>query len=91
MTNLLSPLLFFSFFAVCADLKILDSLSYFTGHTKDSTGRSEFVAGKTSASNAVDGAIKIVTVAVSATYLSASQCMSCVLRGIFVFECMTNN
>lgn len=37
---------------------------YFTGHTKDSDGKIEFTAGKTSIGDAVDGAIKIFTVAV---------------------------
>lgn len=37
---------------------------YFTGHTKDPNGTRQFIAGHTKVSHAVDGAIKILTVAV---------------------------
>lgn len=38
---------------------------YFTGNTKGSDGKVQFVAGKTSLSNAMDAVIKIFTIAVS--------------------------
>lgn len=38
---------------------------YFTGHSKNADGTVQFVKGRTSVSDAVDGVIKIVTVAVS--------------------------
>lgn len=37
---------------------------YFTGHSKNPDESVQFIAGKTSLSDAVDGAIKIFTVAV---------------------------
>lgn len=37
---------------------------FFTGHSKDDNNNVEFIAGKTSVGDAVDGAIKIFTVAV---------------------------
>ncbi|KAL4384553.1 hypothetical protein GQ457_15G029500 [Hibiscus cannabinus] len=46
---------------------------YFTGHTKDQNGRTEFVAGKTNVGNAVDGAIKIVTVAVTIVVVAVPE------------------
>ncbi|KAL4383417.1 hypothetical protein GQ457_15G029490 [Hibiscus cannabinus] len=46
---------------------------YFTGHTEDPQGRKEFVAGKTSVGNAVDGAIKIVTVAVTIVVVAVPE------------------
>lgn len=39
---------------------------YFSGHTKDLDGKVQFVAGTTSISDAIDGVIKIFTIAVSA-------------------------
>lgn len=39
---------------------------YFTGYTKNPDGKSQFIRGKTSIGDAVDGAIKIFTIAVSA-------------------------
>lgn len=44
----------------------LCSNRFFTGHGKDPDGKIRFKAGKTSVSDAVDGAIKILTVAVRA-------------------------
>ncbi|KAK8630287.1 hypothetical protein V6N13_079085 [Hibiscus sabdariffa] len=46
---------------------------YFTGHTEDPIGRKEFVAGKTSVGKAVDGAIKIVTVAVTIVVVAVPE------------------
>lgn len=37
---------------------------YFTGHTKNPDGSRQFIAGQTKVGRAVDGAIKIVTIAV---------------------------
>ncbi|KAL4562457.1 hypothetical protein LXL04_034662 [Taraxacum kok-saghyz] len=42
---------------------------FFTGYTEDDEGRIEFIAGKTGVGDAVDGAIKIFTVAVCIYYL----------------------
>ncbi|MQL79888.1 hypothetical protein Taro_012330 [Colocasia esculenta] len=46
---------------------------YFTGHTENPDGSTQFVAGKTSAKNAINGAIKIFTIAVRR--LSACETM----------------
>jgi len=41
-------------------------IRYFSGHTRNSDGTKQFIAGKTRAGHAIDGAIKIITVAVGA-------------------------
>ncbi|XP_027344578.1 calcium-transporting ATPase 9, plasma membrane-type isoform X4 [Abrus precatorius] len=46
---------------------------YFSGHTKDVDGHVEFVAGKTSVSNAVDGVIKIFTIAVTIVVVAVPE------------------
>ncbi|KAH1238129.1 Calcium-transporting ATPase 9, plasma membrane-type [Glycine max] len=46
---------------------------YFSGHTKDLDGNVEFVAGKTSLSNAVDGVIKIFTIAVTIVVVAVPE------------------
>ena len=38
---------------------------YFTGNTKNHDGKTQFIKGQTSVSDAVDGVIKIFTIAVS--------------------------
>ncbi|OWM89048.1 hypothetical protein CDL15_Pgr023894 [Punica granatum] len=48
-------------------------IRYFTGHTKDPNGIVQFRAGKTSVSDAVDGAIKIVTVAVTIVVVAVPE------------------
>lgn len=50
----------------CMLLKWKLVIRYFSGHSKNSDGTTQFTAGRTSASDAVDGAIKIITVAVGA-------------------------
>ncbi|KAK7255053.1 hypothetical protein RIF29_28455 [Crotalaria pallida] len=46
---------------------------YFSGHTKDLDGNKQFTAGKTSASNAVDGVIKIFTIAVTIVVVAVPE------------------
>ncbi|KAL4568321.1 hypothetical protein LXL04_023930 [Taraxacum kok-saghyz] len=46
---------------------------FFTGHTEDNEGRIEFIAGKTSVGDAVDGAIKIFTVAVTIVIVAVPE------------------
>nr|XP_043619549.1 calcium-transporting ATPase 8, plasma membrane-type-like [Erigeron canadensis]XP_043619550.1 calcium-transporting ATPase 8, plasma membrane-type-like [Erigeron canadensis] len=48
-------------------------IRFFTGHTKDEEGRVEFIAGKTSVGDAVDGAIKIFTVAVTIVVVAVPE------------------
>ncbi|KAK1417096.1 hypothetical protein QVD17_26218 [Tagetes erecta] len=48
-------------------------IRFFTGHTKDSDGNIEFIAGKTSVGDAVDGAIKIFTVAVTIVVVAVPE------------------
>ncbi|XP_031251206.1 calcium-transporting ATPase 8, plasma membrane-type-like [Pistacia vera] len=46
---------------------------YFTGHTKSADGRVQFTAGRTSVSDAVDGAIKILTIAVTIVVVAVPE------------------
>ncbi|XP_039154923.1 calcium-transporting ATPase 10, plasma membrane-type-like [Eucalyptus grandis] len=46
---------------------------FFTGHTKNPDGTVQFKAGKTSVSDAVDGVIKIITVAVTIVVVAVPQ------------------
>lgn len=46
---------------------------FFTGHTKTADGRIQFIAGKTKVSDAVDGAIKILTVAVTIVVVAVPE------------------
>ncbi|KAL2930200.1 Calcium-transporting ATPase 8 plasma membrane-type [Bienertia sinuspersici] len=46
---------------------------FFSGHTKNPNGSPEFQAGKTSVSHAIDGAIKIVTVAVTIVVVAVPE------------------
>ncbi|XP_071700936.1 calcium-transporting ATPase 10, plasma membrane-type-like [Rutidosis leptorrhynchoides] len=46
---------------------------FFTGHTKDEKDNIEFIAGKTSVGDAVDGAIKIFTVAVTIVVVAVPE------------------
>ncbi|GAU35731.1 hypothetical protein TSUD_259060 [Trifolium subterraneum] len=46
---------------------------YFSGHTNDLEGNPEFVAGRTSISDAVDGVIKIFTIAVTIVVVAVPE------------------
>ena len=46
---------------------------YFTGHTKNSDGSKQFIPGRTGVGDAVDGAIKIVTVAVTIVVVAVPE------------------
>ncbi|KAG9160379.1 hypothetical protein Leryth_008775 [Lithospermum erythrorhizon] len=46
---------------------------YFSGHSKDDFGNVEFTSGKTSLSHAVDGAIKIFTIAVTIVVVAVPE------------------
>ncbi|MED6216509.1 Calcium-transporting ATPase 10, plasma membrane-type [Stylosanthes scabra] len=46
---------------------------YFSGHTKDPNGNIQFIGGKTKLSKAIDGAIKIVTVAVTIVVVAVPE------------------
>ncbi|KAG8651739.1 hypothetical protein MANES_06G017700v8 [Manihot esculenta] len=48
-------------------------IRFFTGHGKDPDGKIRFKAGKTSVSDAVDGAIKILTVAVTIVVVAVPE------------------
>ncbi|KAL4582556.1 hypothetical protein LXL04_007108 [Taraxacum kok-saghyz] len=54
---------------VAVSVLVILLVRFFTGHTEDDEERIEFIAGKTSVGDAVDGAIKIFTVAVCIYYL----------------------
>lgn len=49
-------------------LRTVLMLRYFTGNTKTSDGKVEFTGGVTSLGDAVDGVVKIFTIAVSLSY-----------------------
>ncbi|KAL2578332.1 hypothetical protein AAZV13_15G001100 [Glycine max] len=57
--------------AVCVLAVLLGR--YFSGHTKDLDGRVQFVAGETSISEAVDGVIKIFTIAVTIVVVAVPE------------------
>ncbi|GAU40189.1 hypothetical protein TSUD_374970 [Trifolium subterraneum] len=46
---------------------------YFSGHTKNADGTQQFTAGKTKVGHAVDGAIKIITVAVTIVVVAVPE------------------
>ncbi|XP_021815956.1 calcium-transporting ATPase 8, plasma membrane-type-like [Prunus avium] len=46
---------------------------YFTGHTKSANGTAQFTAGKTKLGDAIDGAIKIVTIAVTIVVVAVPE------------------
>ncbi|BBG92758.1 autoinhibited Ca(2+)-ATPase 10 [Prunus dulcis] len=46
---------------------------YFTGHTKNANGTPQFEAGKTKFGDAIDGAIKIVTIAVTIVVVAVPE------------------
>ncbi|XP_022929647.1 calcium-transporting ATPase 10, plasma membrane-type-like [Cucurbita moschata] len=46
---------------------------YFTGHTKNPDGSRQFIAGQTKVGRAVDGAIKIVTIAVTIVVVAVPE------------------
>ncbi|CAL5184581.1 unnamed protein product [Lathyrus oleraceus] len=46
---------------------------YFSGHSKNNDGTRQFTAGRTTASDAVDGAIKIITVAVTIVVVAVPE------------------
>ena len=50
----------------CMLLKWELVIRYFSGHTRNADGSKQFIPGKTKAGHAIDGAIKIITVAVGA-------------------------
>ncbi|KAK8937866.1 Calcium-transporting ATPase 9, plasma membrane-type [Platanthera guangdongensis] len=50
--------------SIAALVLVVLLVRYFTGHTKNSNGRVQFNKGQTSVKDAIDGAIKILTVAV---------------------------
>ncbi|KAL4571213.1 hypothetical protein LXL04_017966 [Taraxacum kok-saghyz] len=58
---------------VAVSVLVILLVRFFTGHTEDDEGRIEFIAGKTSVGDAVDGAIKIFTVAVTIVVVAVPE------------------
>ncbi|CAA7408242.1 unnamed protein product [Spirodela intermedia] len=56
----------------CAVLVVL-IVRFFTGHTKNPDGSTQFIAGKTSAKSAVNGVIRILTVAVTIVVVAVPE------------------
>ncbi|KAL8505286.1 hypothetical protein ACS0TY_016499 [Phlomoides rotata] len=59
--------------AVAAVVLIVLVARFFTGHTKDPKGRVEFIAGKTKFGDAINGFIKIFTVAVTIVVVAVPE------------------
>ncbi|KAF5456411.1 hypothetical protein F2P56_025900 [Juglans regia] len=59
--------------SVAVSVLIVLLVRYFTGHTKNSVGNPQFIAGKTKASDAIDAAIKIATVAVTIVVVAVPE------------------
>ncbi|CAH1432570.1 unnamed protein product [Lactuca virosa] len=58
---------------VAVSVLVILLIRFFTGHTKDDKEQVEFIAGKTSLGDAVDGAIKIFTVAVTIVVVAVPE------------------
>ncbi|KAI3447345.1 hypothetical protein Pfo_004010 [Paulownia fortunei] len=59
--------------AVAVAVLVVLVVRFFTGHTKDSDGRVQFTAGKTKFGDAIDGFIKIFTVAVTIVVVAVPE------------------
>ncbi|KAJ1400645.1 P-type ATPase [Sesbania bispinosa] len=59
--------------SVAAIVLIVLLARYFSGHTKNPDGSVQFIAGKTRVGDAIDGAIKIVTVAVTIVVVAVPE------------------
>ncbi|KAK9099789.1 hypothetical protein Scep_023219 [Stephania cephalantha] len=59
--------------AVAVSVLLILLIRFFTGHSKDPNGNVQFQKGKTSVSDAVDGAVKIVTVAVTIVVVAVPE------------------
>ncbi|GFP89170.1 calcium-transporting ATPase 8 plasma membrane-type [Phtheirospermum japonicum] len=59
--------------AVAVVVLIVLVVRFFTGHTKDPEGRVQFTAGKTKVGDAIDGFIKIFTVAVTIVVVAVPE------------------
>jgi Ca2+-transporting ATPase len=58
---------------VAVGVLLIRLIRYFTGHSKDDFGKPEFKAGHTSLSHAVDGVIRIVTIAVTIVVVAVPE------------------
>ncbi|KAF4347575.1 hypothetical protein G4B88_009931 [Cannabis sativa] len=61
---------------------------YFTGNTKDPDGTVQFIKGKTSISNAIDGVIKIFTIAVTIVVVAVPEGLPLAVRRLSACETM---
>ncbi|KAL4563153.1 hypothetical protein LXL04_027187 [Taraxacum kok-saghyz] len=67
---------------VAVSVLVILLVRFFTGHTEDDEGRIEFIAGKTSVGDAIDGAIKIFTVAGLVHKLNKQEERMCKVRDL---------
>nr|KAJ0224179.1 hypothetical protein LSAT_V11C100018520 [Lactuca sativa] len=58
---------------VAVSILVILLIRFFTGYTEDDEGKLEFIAGKTSVNDAMDGVIKIFTVIVSIVYVAVPE------------------
>ncbi|KAG4961693.1 hypothetical protein JHK87_038326 [Glycine soja] len=72
--------------AVCVLAVLLGR--YFSGHSKDLDGKVQFVAGETSISKAVDGVIKIFTIAVTIVVVAVPEGLPLAVRRLSACETM---
>ncbi|KAG6705928.1 hypothetical protein I3842_07G201500 [Carya illinoinensis] len=59
--------------SVAVSVLVVLLVRYFTGHTKNSVGNPQFIAGKTKAGDAIDAAIKIATIAVTIVVVAVPE------------------
>ncbi|KAK8936710.1 Calcium-transporting ATPase 8, plasma membrane-type [Platanthera zijinensis] len=59
--------------SVAALVLVVLLVRYFTGHTKNSNGSVQFTKGQTSVKDAIDGAVKILTVAVTIVVVAVPE------------------
>ncbi|KAG0463127.1 hypothetical protein HPP92_021603 [Vanilla planifolia] len=59
--------------SVAAFVLVVLVVRYFTGHTKNPDGTVQFIKGQTSVKNAIDGAVKILTVAVTIVVVAVPE------------------
>ncbi|CAH1432573.1 unnamed protein product [Lactuca virosa] len=71
---------------VAASVLVILLIRFFTGYTEDNEGKVEFIAGKTSVKDALDGVIKIFTVAVAIVYVAVPEGLPLVVTSTLAYS-----
>ncbi|CAI9298093.1 unnamed protein product [Lactuca saligna] len=71
---------------VAASVLVILLIRFFTGYTEDDEGKVEFIAGKTSVKDAMDGVIKIFTVAVAIVYVAVPEGLPLVVTSTLAYS-----